>query len=114
MTINNEIADPETATTYYKCKLLSIDAWRDPEGGWDWNNISTIEEGIFIAEDSDLLTSSRKLLKYFRDNLCVLSDKSKGRVFVDFSNDVLSGCVLIVVHHKGTGEPLFALSSVHG
>ena len=113
MTINNEIADPETATTYYKCKLLSIDAWRDPEGGWDWNNISTIEEGIFIAEDSELLTSSRKLLKYFRDNLCVLSDKSKGRVFVDFGHDIMDG-VLVVVHHKGTGEPLFALSSVHG
>ena len=113
MTINNEIADPETATTYYKCKLLSIDAWRDPEGGWDWNNISAIEEGIFIAEDSELLSSSRKLLKYFRDNLCVLSDKSKGRVFVDFGHDLMDG-VLIVVHHKGTGEPLFALSSVHG
>ena len=113
MTINNEIADPETATTYYKCKLLSIEAWRDPEGGWCWNNISTIEEGIFIAEDSDLLTSSRKLLKYFRDNLCVLSDKSKGRVFVDFGHDLMDG-VLLVVHHKGTGEPLFALSSVHG
>jgi len=113
MTHTNEIADPETATTYYKCKLLSIDAWRDPEGGWDWNNISAIEEGIFIAEDSELLSSSRKLLKYFRDNLCVLSDKSKGRVFVDFGYDIMDG-VLIVVHHKGTGEPLFALSSVHG
>ena len=113
MTINNEIADPETATTYYKCKLLSIDAWRDPDGGWDWNNISTIEEGIFIAEDSELLSSSRKLLKYFRDNLCVLSDKSKGRVFVDFGHDLMDG-VLVVVHHKGTGAPLFALSSVHG
>jgi hypothetical protein len=113
MTHTNEIADPETATTYYKCKLLSIEAWRDPEGGWDWNNISTIEGGIYIAEDSELLSSSRKLLKYFRDNLCVLSDKSKGRVFVDFGHDLMDG-VLLVVHHKGTGEPLFALSSVHG
>ena len=113
MTHTNEIYDTETATTYYKCKLLSIDAWRDPEGGWDWNDMHTIEEGICIAEDSDLLSSSRKLLKYFRDNLCVLSDKSKGRVFVDFGNDVMDG-VLVVVHHKGTGAPLFALSSVHG
>jgi len=112
MTHTNEIADPETATTYYKCKLLSIDAWRDPEGGWYWNDISTIEEGICIAEDSELLSSSRKLLKYFRDNLCVLSDKSTGRVFVDFGHDLMDG-VLVVVHHKGSGEPLFALSSVH-
>jgi len=104
---------PETATTYYRCRLLSIDAWRDPEGGWCWNDSHTIEEGIVIAEDSELLTSSRKLLKYFRDNLCVLSDKSKGRVFVDFNNDIMDG-VLIVVHHKGTGAPMFALSSVHG
>jgi hypothetical protein len=107
------IYDRETETTYYKCRLLSIDAWRDPEGGWYWNDMHTIEEGIFIAEDSDLLDSSRKLLTYFRDNLCVLSDKSKGRVFVDFDNHMMDG-VLIVVHHKGTGEPLFALSSVHG
>ena len=113
MTHTNEIADPETGDVfYYTCKLLSIDAWRDGDG-WYWNNISTIEEGIFIAEDSDLLSSSRKLLKYFRDNLCVLSDKSKGRVFVDFGHDLMDG-VLVVVHHKGTGEPLFALSSVHG
>ena len=111
MTHTNEIYDTEAATTYYTCKLLSIDAWRDGDG-WYWNNISTIEEGIYIAEDSDLLSSSRKLLKYFRDNLCVLSDTSKGKVFVDFNNG--GEGVLIVVHHKGTGEPLFALSSVHG
>ena len=113
MTHTNELTDPETGDVfYYTCKLLSIDAWRDGDG-WYWNNISTIEEGIFIAEDSELLSSSRKLLKYFRDNLCVLSDKSKGRVFVDFGNDIMGG-VLIVVHHKDTGEPLFALTSVHG
>jgi len=112
MSDNNEIKDQETGTTYYRCKLLSIDAWRSPEGGWDWNGIHSIEEGIFIAEDCALLTSSRKLLKYFRDNLCVLSDKSKGKVFVDFNGDIVGG-VLLAVHSKATGEPLFALSSIH-
>ena len=113
MTHTNELTDPETGDVfYYTCKLLSIDAWRDG-GGWYWNDMHTIEEGICIAEGSDLLSSSRKLLKYFRDNLCVLSDKSKGKVFVDFGYDLMDG-VLVVVHHKGTGAPLFALSSVHG
>lgn len=100
----------ENEKTYYKCKLISIDAWKD-EGGWVWNNMFTIEEGIFIAEDSDLLTNSRKLLKYFRNTLDVLNENSKGKVRVDFNND--SEGVLLVVESKSTGEPLFALSSVH-
>lgn len=95
----------------YNCTLISIDAWRD-EDGWFWNDLHKMEEGIMITEDSDLLTSSRKLLKYFRDNLCVLNENSKGKVTVDFNNDIMDG-VLLTIHHKGTGEPLFALSSIH-
>jgi hypothetical protein len=91
----------------YNCKLISIDAWRD-ENGWFWNDLHCMESGIFIAEDSELLTSSRKLLKYFRDNLQVLNNNSKGKVYIDFNNDIMDG-VLLVVHHKGTGEPLFAI-----
>ena len=64
-------------TTVYNCTLLQIDAWRDSNFGWSWNNIYKLESGICISEDSDLLKSSRKLLNYFRDNLGVLSDYSK-------------------------------------
>ena len=30
-------------TTYLKCRLLSIDAWRDPEC-WQWNNWYELEQ----------------------------------------------------------------------
>lgn len=96
----------------YNCKLIQIDACRDIDGGWFWNNMFTIEEGICISDDSDLLKSSRKLLKYFRDNLGVLSEYSKGRVSIEWNNDLMDG-LLLVVCNKNTGEPLFALSSVH-
>jgi len=96
----------------YNCTLLQIDAIKDECGGWDWNNLSKLESGIMITDDSELLTSSRKLLKYFRDNLQVLSEYSKGRVSIDWNNDIMDG-VLITVCNKNTGEPIFALSSIH-
>ena len=96
---------------FYNCKLLSIDAWRD-ECGWYWNDFHTLESGIIIAHDSDIIKSPRKLLRYMRDNLGCLSEYSKGRVSVDFNHGMIDG-VLITVHNKSTGEPLFALSSIH-
>lgn len=98
-------------TTVFNCTLLQIDAWKDCDG-WQWNNLFKLESGIMISEDSDLLKSSRKLLKYFRDNLGVLSEYSKGRVTIDWGHDIM-GDVMITVCNKNTGEPLFALSSVH-
>lgn len=98
---------------YHRCQLISIDAWKEPEGGWFWNDLNKIEEGIYIAEDSKVLNSSRSAIKYFRENLGVLNDNSKGKVSIDFNNDIMDG-VLLVVSARGTGEPLFALSSVHG
>ena len=97
--------------TVYNCKLIQVDAWKD-ECGWFWNDLFTLESGIMISDDSDLLTSSRKLLKYFRDSLGVLNEYSKGRVSIDWNNDIMDG-VLITVCSKNTGEPLFALSSIH-
>ena len=66
-------------TTVYNCKLIQINAWRDECGEWSWNDLFKLESEIMISEDSELLKSSRKLLKYFRDNLGVLSEYSKGR-----------------------------------
>ena len=107
---DNVIID-DNGTTYYKCKLMSIDAWRDGYD-WLWNDMHTIEDGIYIAEDSDLLTSPRKLLKYFRDNLGVLTDASKGKVWVDYNGDIMDGLMIGVIA-RGTNEPLFVLSSIH-
>ena len=83
---------------YLKCHLLSIDAWRY-ENGWSWNNWYTLEENIFIPEG----LGNRELIRFFRENLNVLSDYSKGRVEID--DDGYN----IVVCNRNTHEPLFAL-----
>ena len=98
---------------YYKCKLVSIDAWKEPEGGWNWNDLSVIEEDIYIASDSEILSSPRKAIKYFRENLDVLNENSKGKVSVYLGGDIIDG-ILVEVQARGTGEPLFALTSIHG
>lgn len=98
---------------FIKVNLVSIDAIRNDQNLWDWNDLAIIEEGIFIREDSKILTSSRMAIKYFRGYLGVLNDYSKGKVKVDLGQDICDG-VLIEVQNKNTGEPLFALSSLHG
>ena len=83
-----------------KCKVLSIDAWRDMEGGWTWNawyQLQDMEE-VYIAAD----ISNRALLKYCRDELEILSDASKGKIAVE--DDGYN----IVIMLKDTREPLFA------
>ena len=35
--------------SYYKTKLLNVDAWHDGDG-WTWNNWHTIEDGIYLHE----------------------------------------------------------------
>lgn len=77
--------------------LLIIDAWRDPDGGWIWNNWFLMEEDIHIAPD----TSTRALLNMLRPGY--LSDSSKGRVCVE--DDGYN----IVIMDRGTREPIFAL-----
>lgn len=92
---------------YTEFKLLSIDAWRDGECHWVWNDFYLIEEGICFTDDSKVLKSSRELLKYLRDNLAVLSDYSKGKVRVVWD------CDIIEIQEKNTGKPIFALSAIH-
>lgn len=96
---------------YHNCTLISIDAWRDSEGGWDWNDMHKVEHDIMISEDSDILSNSRKCLAWFRQQGW-LTDASKGKVRVDFNDDIIDG-ILIVIENKNTGEPILALSSIH-
>ena len=70
--------------TYYKTKLLSVDSWRDGDG-WTWDNWQTIEDGIYLHES--VLNSSRKLLKFCRDKLEILTNEGIpfNKIIGDFS-----------------------------
>jgi len=77
--------------------LLSIDAWRDPDSGWTWNDVRLIEENIYISHP----VSNRRLLNFMRSNNW-LNDYSKGRIAVkDTGYD-------IEIQNKNTSEPIFA------
>ncbi len=65
---------------YYKTKLLSVDA-RYEGDGWTWNSWNTIEEVIYLHES--ILNSPRKLLKFCRDKLEILTNDSKGKIQID-------------------------------
>ena len=86
--------------TIYCFELRSIYAWRNQEGGWEWNNSFKMEEGICLTEKA---LTPRMLLKKMRE-WGYLSAKSKGRVKVYDDQDGL-----IEFQAKGTDEPLFAL-----
>lgn len=79
-------------------KVLSIEAWRDGDCGWTWNQWWHV--GNYPVSILDATT--RAQLKWFRDN-GFLSDKSKGKVAIE--DDQYN----IVVVQKNTREPLFAL-----
>jgi hypothetical protein len=87
-------------------KLLSIDAWRDPDGGWTWNNAYTLEEGI-VFHHSRL--TPRKILAALR-RWGYLTNESKGRCRVD---DAGTAGDLYEIQDRATGEPLLALSTIH-
>jgi len=79
-------------------RVLSIDAWREPEGGWTWNqwyNAGTIP-------DTCLNWSNRKLFKWFRDE-GKLSSFSTGKIALE--DDQYN----LVIVNKNTREPLFAI-----
>lgn len=86
-------------TGYIKTELRGIDAWRDEDGGWTWNDSWVIEDGIYILE-SEL--TPRKILRYLRQ-WGYLTESSKGRVQVVNDGDIIE------ILDKNTGEPLLAL-----
>ena len=83
---------------YLKVTLLSVDAWREPEGGWTWNNWFTIEKDIFLNQKE---LSSRHLFKWLRDN-DFLTDQSKGKMSLDDDGHNLTICL------RNTGQPVMA------
>lgn len=86
-----------------EARIVSIEAWREPEGGWTWNNQWLVAE--LSREQAEKLTTPRKLCRYLRE-IGRLSEHSRGRVRVEHTAgdpDMYEVC------DKGTGEPLFAL-----
>ena len=81
-----------------KCCILSIDAWRSADGGWDWNSCYSI--GECPLEVTKLGT--RAFLKWMREN-SILSANSAGRVRVE--DDQYN----IVIVERHSGEPLIAV-----
>lgn len=80
-------------------RILSIDAWREPEGGWQWNAwYDTGERFPRIMIDA----KPRAVLRWMRDN-GLLSAASAGRMAID--DDGYN----IVAVAKGTREPIFAI-----
>ncbi len=86
---------PATPT---EISILSIDAWRNPDG-WDWNNWFKV--GTCPITMCDL--TPRKLLRYLRAE-GFLAQRSKGRVAID--DDQYN----LVIVDRHTREPLFALA----
>jgi len=80
-----------------KCKVLSIDAWRDNENGWFWNQ--WFSAGELDLEENE---TNRSILHKMRDGGW-LTENSKGKVAVE--DDQYN----IVIVAKGTREPLFAI-----
>lgn len=85
--------------TVKEVSILSIDAWRDIDGGWFWNawyKVGTIERSL-----CDL--PPRKLLRYLRER-GILTPGSAGKVAIE--DDQYN----VVIVAKGTREPLIALA----
>jgi len=84
---------------YYKVELREIDALRDSEGNWIWNESYVLADDIIFCEAA---LTPRTILKSLRD-WGYLSPASKGRVRVVDEGE------LIEIQEKSTGRPILAL-----
>lgn len=87
---------------YRKFNVLSIDAWREPEGGWFWNQWYTLEKGVVFSEDA---LTTRSILTALR-KWGYLTPGSKGKLAVE--DDGYNLVVLL----RNSGQPLLALEPV--
>ncbi len=62
--------------------VVSIDAWREPEGGWTWNDQYKLCD--VDPDDFKRLETPRKVCRLLRD-YGYLSEHSTGSVRVDYS-----------------------------
>ena len=81
-------------------RILSIDAWRDVEGGWTWS--TWYDVGSIDRDALDALTTPRRILAWLRrEGYVTKASAGKVAVYDDGYN--------IVVVARGTGELLFAI-----
>ena len=78
-------------------RVLSIDAWREPEG-WSWNNWFNAGELPIDLIDKN----PRTILAWMRRE-GFLKDTSKGKIFIE--DDQYN----LVIKAKSNGQPLFAI-----
>lgn len=88
-----------------KYQIVSIDAWREPFGGWTWNQSFDTGQRLEIEPDR---ATPRRVCRALRE-MGLLSDHSRGRVRVD---DVNGMAEIIEIQNKATGEPVFALMAM--
>lgn len=79
--------------------ILSIDAWAEPVG-WSWNQWWKV--GTVSKEEFEKLNTTRKVLKYMRDEGYLLGG-SVGRCTVD--DDQYN----LVICDRKNGRPLYAI-----
>lgn len=82
----------------YPVEIRSIDAWKNSEGGWDYNN-----SFVILREECKKLllspeTSNRRILQFLRE-VGVLAESSKGKLRVEDS------WPYIEIQNKDTGQP---------
>ena len=90
--------------------VLSIDAWRDDGNGWTWNNWRAIGSPWLWAQDE---LTPRKILRRLRD-ADILRPTSVAKLRVEVCADDGPDGTLIEIQDRKTGEPLLALSNLHG
>lgn len=78
--------------------VYSVDAWREPDGGWTQN--ATYATGETVSDGTP-----RQILRALRE-AGLLTDTSKGHVFLD---EIPCDPPIIDVCARGTREPLFTL-----
>jgi len=84
---------------YYKVELREIDALKNAEGVWTWNESYVLADDIIFCEAA---LTPRTILKTLRD-WGYLSQASEGRVRVVDDGE------LIEIQEKSTGRPVLAL-----
>lgn len=80
--------------------ILSICGWNYGKCEWGWNAWTYLDA---TAPSICLEWSHRKILKYLRNDLQLLSERSKGKVAIEDD-----GYNLVVIN-KNTHEPLYAI-----
>ena len=85
--------------TLLKTKLLGIDAYRDCENSWAWDNWFEIEGDIYL--DQSILNNTRKLLEFCRRSGW-LTKQSKGHLTIE--DDGYN----VVICNRKTHEPILA------